>query len=134
MANAKANGWDASIKLLYPTDEGTFFTLAALAAGEPYDVVANVEIGENLNEAVDEHILRVSIVNLTTATQVAFVEVQEDLKPENNTKRRAELRAKFPPIPNLTSGDVLQAVASYKVVAGVNFDLSTAQSETFAAE
>jgi hypothetical protein len=127
-----ANAWDATLKLLYPADEGTFFTVDVLEPGDTYVVVANVEIGEDLNEFATEHILRVSIVNLTTATQVDSAEVKEQLTPQNNTQRRQEMRASFGPIQNSTSGDVLQAVASYKVVAGANTDVSTSQSVTFA--
>ena len=127
-----ANAWDATLKLLYPADEGTFFTVDVLEPGDTYVVVGNVEIGEDLNEFATEHVLKVSIVNLTTATQVDSAEVKEQLIPQNNTQRRQELRASLGPIQNSNPGDVLQAVASYKVTAGVNTDISTAQSVTFA--
>lgn len=126
-----ANAWDASIKLLYPADSDAFFTVDVLEPTDDYVVVGNVEIGEDLNEVATKHILRVSIINLTTATQVAFNELTEDLEPKNNEQRREEMRVAFGPIQNSSSGDVLQAVASYKVVAGANTDVSTAQSVTF---
>ena len=47
--------WDASIKLLYPVDQGTFSTLDDIDNNTPFDVIANVEIGENLNENPHEH-------------------------------------------------------------------------------
>jgi hypothetical protein len=128
-----ANAWDATIKLLYPVDDGTFFTLDVLEPNTAYDVIANVEIGENLNENVDEFVLRVAIINLTTASQVAVQEVKGGLVPQNNTPRLEELRANFGPLQNSSPGDVLQAVASYKVIAGANSDVSTAQSVTFVA-
>ncbi len=127
-----ANNWDASIKLLYPTDQGTFFTIDVLEPTDSYDVVANVEIGEGLNRFATEHTLRVSIVNLTTATQVDSAEVKEQLTPQLNTQRRQEMRASFNPPANVAGGDVLQAVASYKVTAGADTDVSTTTSETFA--
>jgi hypothetical protein len=126
-----ANAWDASIKLLYPADEGTFFTIDVLEQTDNYVVVANVEIGEDLNEFASEHVLRVAIVNLTTASQVDLVELKQALTPQNNQQRRQELRAEFGPIKNSSSGDVLQAVASYTVIAGANTDVSTASSVTF---
>jgi hypothetical protein len=126
-----ANAWDADIKLLYPADQGTNFAVEVLGPADPFDVVADVEIGEDLNENVDEHVLRVSIINLTTAAQVAFNEVKKPLVPQNNTKRREQLRVPFGPVANSNSGDVLQVVASYKVTAGTNVDQSTEQSETF---
>ena len=129
-----ANAGDASIKLLYPVNDGTFFTLDTLPPGTPYDVIANVEIGENLNENVDDFVLRVAIVNLSTASQVDIQEVKGTLTPLNNTEHLAEVRADFGPVQNTSPGDVLQAVASYRVNAGANFDISTALSATFVAE
>lgn len=128
--------WDASIKLLYGVDQGTFFTLDDLALDDPFDVIANVEIGENLNEVVDSFTLRVGIRNLTTSETVAIQELSDALKPENNTPRTEELRVEIPSGwaqqgSGSNVGDVLQAVASYKVVAGINTDFSTAESDTF---
>jgi hypothetical protein len=128
--------WDASIKLLYAVDQGTFFTLDDLALDARFEVVANVEIGENLNEVVDSFVLRVGIRNLTTSETVSIQELAAALAPQNNTPRREERKV---PIPagwaaaggGSSVGDVLQAVASYKVVAGVNTDFSTAESDTF---
>jgi hypothetical protein len=128
--------WDASIKLLYGVDQGTFFTLDDLALDAPFDVIANVEIGENLNEVVDSFTLRVGIRNLTTSETVAIQELSDSLKPENNTARTEELRVQFQAGwaqagSGSSVGDVLQAVASYKVVAGINTDFSTAESDTW---
>jgi hypothetical protein len=127
------NAWDANIKLLYPVDDGTFFTLDVLPPGTDYDVIGNVEIGENLNENVDEFVLRVAIINLTTARQVDLQEVKGNLTPQNNTTHVEEIRVDFGPLQNSSPGDVLQAIASYKVVAGVNTDVSAAVSGLFIA-
>jgi hypothetical protein len=129
-----SNPWDATVKLLYPVDDGTFFTLDVLPPNTPYDVIANVEIGENLNENVDKFILRVAIINMTTATQVDLQEIEGKLTPLNNTQHLEEVRVDFGPLQNSSPGDVLQAVASYRVIAGANFDISTAVSATFVAE
>jgi hypothetical protein len=117
--------------LLYPADDGTDFTIDVLPPNTDYDVIANVEIGENLNEFVDEFTLRVAIINLTTASQVDLKQVTDKLVPQNNTQFRDEVRVDFGPIQNSAAGDVLQAVASYKVTAGATYDVSTAQSVTF---
>jgi len=122
--------WDASIKLLYAVDANTFFTIDDVTNGDPFDVIANVEIGENLNENVDRFDLRVAVRNLTQSTTVEIVNVGDILKPQNNETRNEERRVSFAPV-NATQGDILQAIASYKVTAGVNFDFSTAQSNTF---
>jgi hypothetical protein len=126
-----ANPWDAVVKLLNPVDDGTNFTIDVLPLNTDYDVVADVEIGENLNEAVDKFVLRVAIINLHTAQQVDLKEVTGNLTPQDDTQFFDQVRVDFGPIQNSASGDVLQAVASYRVIAGSNFDVSTAQSVTF---
>ena len=124
---------DANIKLLYPVDKGSFFTIDDIGQGKEFDVIANVEIGEDLNEVVNRHEVRVGIVNLTQSKAVATQTFSENLVPQNNTPRLAELRVAIPGTwaAFAERGDVLQAVASYKVTAGVNIDFSTAQSVTF---
>lgn len=125
--------WDASIKLLYATDLNTFFTIDDVGRGQSFDVIANVEIGENLNEVVDRFDLRVGIVNLTQSRAVAAVNQGGALTPANNTPFNAEVRVNIPGnwSANAEVGDVLQAVASYKVTAGANTDFSSALSNTF---
>jgi hypothetical protein len=122
--------WDASIKLLYAVDAGTFFTIDDVGNNDPFDVIANVEIGENLNENVDDFTLRVAIRNLTQSNTVQIVEEKGALIPANNTPFNDEVRVSFN-APNQAVGDVLQAVASYRVNAGANSDFSTAESLTF---
>lgn len=127
-----ANNFDASIKLLYPVDQGSFFTIDVLEPTDSFDVIANVEIGQGLNQFVSEHVLRVSVVNLMTGGVAGTAEVRAPLTPQLNTQRREEIRANLPVAKDVSPGDVLQAVASYKVIAGANVDISTEKSETFA--
>jgi len=131
MTTTTANAYDADVKLLDVVGQGTNFTVSVLDPGTPFDVLADVEIGENLNESVDEHSIRVSIVNLSSATRIALNEVQAPLKPQNNTPRRETLRVPFGALANADPGDVIQAIGTYKVTAGINTDVSTAFSETF---
>jgi hypothetical protein len=131
MTTSTANADDAAVKLLYAAAQGTDFTVGVLDPGTPFDVLADVEIGENLNENVDEHSIRVSIVNLSSATRIALNEVRAPLKPQNNTPRRERLRVPFGALANADPGDVIQAIGTYKVTAGVNTDVSVAFSETF---
>jgi hypothetical protein len=126
-----ANAEDAAIKLLYAAAQGTDFTVGVLDLGTPFDVIADVEIGENLNEKVDEHSIRVSIVNLSSATRIALNDVKAPLTPQNNTPRRERLRVPFGALANADPGDVIQAIGTYKVTAGANTDVSTAFSDTF---
>jgi len=128
-----SNDMDANIKLLYPVDKNSFFTIDDVGRGKEFDVVANVEVGEDLNEVIDRHKVRVGIVNLTQAKPVGLPQILDTpVTPANNVPLLAELRV---PIPggwdaDAEVGDVLQAIASYTVIAGVNTDFSTAQTVT----
>ena len=129
-----SNDMDANIKLLYPVDKNSFFTIDDVGLGKEFDVIANVEIGEDLNEVVNRHEVRVGIVNLTQSRAVGVAQTRTDnLVAQNNTPRLEEVRVAIPAgwDADAEPGDVLQAIASYKVVAGVNIDFSTAQSVTF---
>lgn len=130
---AISSDWDARIKLLYAVDDNTFFTLDEIALGVEYDIIANVEIGENLNEHVTSFVLRVGVCNLTQCTTVQVVEKVGILTAQNNTPFFAEERVEFAAIDATQAavGDVLRAVASYRVIAGANADTSTAESGTF---
>jgi hypothetical protein len=121
--------FDASIKLLYPVDVGAFFTIDDVANGADFEVVANVEIGKDLNQNVDSFDLRVGIVNLTQSSSVTIVDDSGTLTPSEDPflEERKVLISGW----SAQVGDVLQAVASYKVTAGVNTDFSTALSPTF---
>jgi hypothetical protein len=123
--------WDASIKLLYPVDQGGFTTIDDIDNGTAFDAIANVEIGENLNEHVDDFVLRVAVVNLTTSQTIQIEELKGALTPADDTTFLAEERVSLN-APNQTPGDVLKLVASYRVNAGSNSDTSTAESVTFA--
>jgi hypothetical protein len=124
--------FDASIKLLYAVDAGGgFFTIDDVANGAEFIVVANVEIGQDLNQNVDRFDLRVAIRNLTQSATVATVNDGDTLTPAATPflqERRVTIPAGWAPA---QVGDVLQAVAAYIVTAGANKDFSTAESQTF---
>ena len=122
--------WDASIKLLYPVDQGGFTTIDDLANGSPFDAIANVEIGEDLNENVDDFVLRVAVLNITQSTTIQVEELKGALTPADVTTFTNEERVSLN-APNQTAGDVLKLVASYRVNAGSNSDTSSAESVTF---
>jgi hypothetical protein len=124
--------WDANIKLLYAVDDGLFFTADTVEIGKPFDVIANVEIGENLMESVDSYDLYVSIHNLSQSTTLKQAKLSSALTPQKTTWN-AELRVNIdPPFSNpAAEGDVLEAVATFKVTSGVNTDYSTAKSPSF---
>jgi hypothetical protein len=122
--------WDASIKLLYPVDKDQFTTIDDIDNATPFDAIANVEIGENLNEHVDNFELRVAVLNLTQSTTIQVETLSRALTPADDTTFTAEERVPLD-APNQTPGDVLQLVASYRVNAGSNSDFSNAESVTF---
>jgi hypothetical protein len=122
--------WDASIKLLYPVDQNGFTTIDDLANGSAFDAIANVEIGEDLNENVDDFVLRVGVLNLTTSQTIQIKEKKGKLTPQDDTTFLAEERVNLNP-PSQSPGDVLKLVASYRVNAGSNSDTSSAESVTF---
>jgi rhamnose utilization protein RhaD (predicted bifunctional aldolase and dehydrogenase) len=122
--------WDASVKLLSAVDTGTTDSIDEIANGDPFDVLADVEIGENLNEHVDDFVLRVAIRNLTQSTTVQTITQTGTLTPVDDTTFTNQERVIFN-APGQTVGDVLQAVASYRVNAGSNTDFSAAESNIF---
>ena len=122
--------WDASIKLLYPVDQNQFTTIDDIDNNTAFDAIANVEIGENLNENVDDFVLRVAVLNLTQSTTIQVEELTRNLTPANNTTFTNEERVRLN-APNQSVGDILKLVASYRVNAGANSDFSNAESVTF---
>lgn len=128
-----ANNHDANIKLLYPVDEGLFFTVDDIGLGKAFDVIANVEIGEDVNEVLTGDEVRVGIVNLTQSKAVGLPQTLARKLPPGTGPRLEEIRVQIPGGWDkfAARGDVLQAVASYRVDFGVNVDFSTAESVTF---
>jgi len=126
-----AGVWDANINLLDAVDDGTSFTADTVGQTTPLDVVAQVEIGSRLNEVVDRHDLFVTVRNLSQNAVKASTTVGGVIAPQVNTPRTVSLVASFsPPAAGWgNDGDVLEAIASYKVLAGVNTDYSTARSQ-----
>ncbi|MGH3825504.1 MAG: hypothetical protein ACRDRA_22100 [Pseudonocardiaceae bacterium] len=123
---------DASIKLLYAVDQGTFFTIDDVALNDPFDCIMNVEVGATLRATVNDSVLRVAIRNLTQSNTLQTVTVTRIIPPDS-VPFLAQERLNFnaPAVGGAVAGDVLQAVASYKVRAGILTDFSTAESNTF---
>ncbi|KUM85567.1 MULTISPECIES: hypothetical protein [Streptomyces] len=126
-----AGSFDAEIKMVYPVDDGTFFTVDRIPSGTPFDVIANVEIGDEINGNVDEHDVWVSVRNLSKSTVVAARHLNETLAPQKDTRRRLEVRVDFDTPWTADNGDVLEVVASYRVRAGINTIFSAARSLPF---
>jgi len=122
---------DANIKLLYVVDENSFFTADTVDVGAAFDVIANVEIGKDLMEVVSKENLFVSVVNLSQSTVLQQQTLENVLTPvANPDPLNQELRIKVSGGWTANEGDVLEAIATYKVNAGVYTDYSAARSGT----
>jgi len=122
---------DANIKLLYVVDENSFFTADTVAVGAAFDVIANVEIGKDLMEVVSKENLFVSVVNLSQSTVLQQQSLENVLTPvANPDPLNQELRVKVSGGWTANEGDVIEAIATYKVTAGVYTDYSAARSGT----
>ena len=122
---------DANIKLLYVVDENSFFTADTVTNGAAFDVIANVEIGKDLMEVVSKENLFVSVVNLSQSTVLQQQALENVLTPvANPDPLNQELRIKVGGGWTANEGDVLEAIATYKVTAGVYTDYSAARSGT----
>jgi hypothetical protein len=120
---------DANIKLLYATDAGTFFTADTVDNGDQFDIIANVEIGPDLMQIIDKEELFVSVLNVSQSTPLVPSQKQENIiAPDPNAQPlNQELRVQVTGW-NANEGDVLEAVATFKVTAGSFTDVSTARS------
>jgi hypothetical protein len=122
---------DADIHLLYAVDDGTDFAIDTVAPGQAFQVVALVEIGSNIMQAIDSHTLKVTIHNRTTGTfttQSVTAPVAAVAAPGNFNAR---LAVRFAGGVAGADGDVITGVGSYKATAGVNTNFSTAETQTF---
>jgi hypothetical protein len=126
--------WDANIKLLTAVDDGFDFAVDTIDKNTNFDMLANLEIGSRLNEVVNRHDLFVQVQNLSQSNILAQQNFGEVLAPQVNTTRNLEVRLDFN-VPAggwpANEGDILEAVASYKVTAGVNTDYSASRSQLF---
>ena len=134
MSSSAANAWDAILNQIYPvTPAGTgTVAVADVPNGDPYDILCDIQIGENLNEHVDQFVLSVSVLNLSTGAPLSGspASVTKILTPVDDANFATTERVSFP-APGATVGDVLKATASVEVTAGSNTDISNAESATF---
>jgi hypothetical protein len=121
---------DANMKLLYAVGKDSFFTLDTVEIGEAFDVIANVEIGADLNRFDAKQRLAVSILNVSQSTTLIREVYTEDLPPANDPHFQ-EIRVNFAGGWAADAGDLLQAVASYRVWAGLVSDYSHDETDRF---
>ncbi|MFD3585724.1 hypothetical protein [Streptomyces sp. NPDC058683] len=124
--------YNARIKALSVVRKGTSFTVDVLGVTDDFDVVADIEVGASINAVSSRIQVRASVGN-----QTQFLQVQTQMYDQPATPASATLtvpiRIPFNALDTtkVTEGDLLQAVAMLKVIAGALSDVSHAKSETF---
>jgi hypothetical protein len=129
------NSFDSRIKLLDPADAGTDFTADTVPLDAAFDLRANVEVGAGIHGFTVDHTIAVSVINVSKTKTIAQRSVTAAL-PAAGNEFNDVLVVSIPPgwgaaAADAEIGDVLEAVASYVVSAGIHTDYSTAQSQRF---
>ena len=123
--------WDASIRQVQAVEGSAVFApIDVVAAGEAFDVVAAVYVGESLMSVVNCYDLFVAVRNLSRSVAVANTHVHHDLPPARRTLHKT-VRAKIGAGWTAADGDVLEVLATFKVTAGVHTNYSLARSDPF---
>jgi hypothetical protein len=132
MSIMATNNWDARIKLLYPADDGTDFTADTVTLDDPFDVVANVEVGRRLMEIADSDEVFVSVRNVSQSTVILSANAPRTLVPVDKPLNE-DLRIHFASGwgGKAKEGDLLEVVATYRLDAGIHTDYSYASSQRF---
>ncbi|MBM2623499.1 hypothetical protein JIG36_49200 [Actinoplanes sp. LDG1-06] len=117
------NTWDAVIKNLFAADDGTTNAADTVENGKPFDVVAQIEVGEDINAFAVRDQLFVAVRNLSQSTITAYIaNPPRNLTPAHS--RREETLKVDVSGWNARPGDLLEVVATYKFEAGVHSDHS----------
>ncbi|WP_060886583.1 hypothetical protein [Streptomyces caniscabiei] len=122
--------YDARIKDLSVVEKGTSFTVDTLATAGDFDVLADIEVGASLNAVITRMQIWVSVGDLSQLTRVDLQTYDQPATPLNGP-RSEQIRIPFNALTGVGEGDLLQAVATLKVTAGVLTDVSNAKSEPF---
>jgi hypothetical protein len=123
--------WDANILSAYAVNEGQSFAIDTIKSGERFDVIADIRIGRNLMQFVDQCDLFVSVRNLSQSNTFLTQHQSYTLAPQK-APLNDELRVKFNAgWEEANEGDVLEVVATFKVTSGINYDYTLARSDPF---
>ncbi|MER6161597.1 hypothetical protein ABT147_39785 [Streptomyces sp. NPDC001868] len=122
--------YDARIKDLSVVEKGTSFTVDTLATAGDFDVLADIEVGASLNAVISRMQIWVSVGDLSQLTRVDLQTYDQPATPVNGP-RSEQIRIPFNALTGVGEGDLLQAVATLKITAGVLTDVSNAKSEPF---
>ena len=124
------NNWDAVITSLYPVDFNTKTPADTVEAGKEFDIVADIEVGPEINAFAVRDTLSVAVRNLSQST-IAFTKAQTRTLTPAQSRRTEQLTVKVPANWPVNSGDLLEIVATYRFEAGVYTDHSSLRSATF---
>jgi hypothetical protein len=127
---------DANIKLVYPVDTGTFFTIDIVALGAAFEVIANVEVGPTLRSFAPTQVIRVWLRNLSKSQTIATgslppTTISATPPGPFNAELRVPIAGGWGAGGAADPDDVLTVLAAYKVFQGTNIDQSTAESVNF---
>lgn len=120
------DNYHARVKLLNIVDAGTNATADTLTVGQPYDVIADIEIGDALHALMSQEQLVVAVTNITANTVTKVTVGPQPFSPGSGVFQ-GKIRVSFPVLV-ATDGDLLRATCSYKAFAGINTDFTSAES------
>lgn len=122
-----SNQYDANIKLVYIADQGSFFASDTISVGQPFDVVGNVEVGKELMVNVTRQKLFITILNRSQAKVLATGHYDHPLAASEHPHHE-ELRVSIAGGWVANEGDVIEAIATYRVNTQLFTDYSTLTS------
>ena len=125
-----AGTWDADITIIHAADEGGSLAVDTIPCGEAFDVLATIRVGRNLMQFVDTCDLFVSVHNLSAGRLLTRRRLSLPLAPQDVALTR-QLRVAVAGGWAAEDGDLLEALATLKITAGVNPDYSLARSAPF---
>jgi hypothetical protein len=122
--------WDAGIKRVYTLDRSGSPAIHTVRKGDPFEVIAEVSIGQSLMQVITGCDLAVSVRNLSQSRILACQRLSYPLAAQEAGLRH-RLDATVDAGWNANEGDVLEVIATFKVTAGVHKTYSLARSAPF---
>ncbi|MEU7857853.1 hypothetical protein [Nonomuraea sp. NPDC049141] len=117
---------DASV-LLIRAEDAAGFAISSIKVGDPFNVVADYQVGSNVMQVVKDVTLMVSINNITQLKAVFKKDKTDPLTAvQKLTPYKSTITLAVPANWMADEGDILDIKATFKVVAGVLSDFSTA--------
>jgi hypothetical protein len=122
--------WDANLKLVYVNDLSGSVAVDTVRNGDPFEVVAEIRIGQSLMQVAGSCDLFVSVRNLSRSSVLSRQRLSYALAPQDAPLHQ-RLEATFDAGWKADDGDVLEVIATFKVTAGVHQSYSLASGTPF---